>query len=83
MSELIPPPPLPVAEQTAVAADCIKECTAYLKQLAETYEAAVATNITYDDTGIECDNTQVVLDAVVTLTDSIAKLIDRLPVGAR
>ena len=77
----------PLAEQTAVAADCIKECTAYLDKLKEFYlEALGAQNEQMKVVGgygveWEYDNTEGILDSITTLTESVAKLVDRLPVG--
>ena len=82
---------MPVAEQTAIASDCIRECTAYLKQLTETYASVIKTQITQAETfeelskinGWEYDNTELILGCMETLTNSIANIIDRLPVGER
>jgi len=74
----------PIAEQTAIASDCIRECTAYLKQLQEFYLKAVENNHAYYlSQGVEGDGTGDLLACVETLTESIAKIIDRLPVGER
>lgn len=80
----------PIAEQTAIASGCIRECTAYLKQLQEFYIAVLSAQNTQlvqvTDNGItgwEYDDTSGILSSVEELTKSISKIIDRLPVGER
>lgn len=74
-------PLFPLAEQTAIAADAIRECVGYLHELGEVYNRIVSTWDGWTEVEIshEC---HAIADSIKALTDSIAKIIDRLPVGA-
>lgn len=69
----------PIAEQTAIAADCIRECTAYLAELKLTYVAIAEAESELDVT--IGNDLATMARSIETLTQSIAKIIDRLPVG--